>query len=409
MTCWYSGRDWKKLAEAVGNKSDKQIKNFYYDWKKGKSRAPTDKKESKKEKAMKSGSETSKKPQEVSGEEIPGRVVASEVSGTDPINDREDSRSPENQTPKKAEQDEQFDHAAALAELRAQAEALTKGQQETAAQALQQRNDILDSLSQEGGDYSRELIQQLLNHQLQQQQQLGQHIQLGQQQPQSAIQQLLSQQHLQREQQQQQQLSQLSLEDARRLLDHHQNQRGSVLSSLMSSPWMAPFQSQGGLPSHSIAGALRGEGNSLGSLADMNDLQRLLQMQQASQSMGIPNRTSHLNSMMLGGNSMGSSSNTTGIPASLLSQIEALGNGNNSSSSDSAVDHLSTLANAQSLLGGFGGNSGGNSGLANALFRQAQGGGMDTVGVSDALSLLARSMQQRGDGSNHGFGRMPDR
>lgn len=254
---------------------------------------------------------------------------------------------------------------------------------------------------------NRELIQQLLNQQMQQQQQqqLNQQIHLGQQQPQSAIQQLLSQQHLQREQHQQNQLNQLSLDEARRLLEHQQSQRGSVMNNLLSSPWLTTsqlLQAQAGLPSHAIAAALRGEASGLGGgLNEIGDIQRYLQIQQATQGLGLGHHGSHLNSLLLGGAGGLSSASNSGLNAALLSQLEGLSGSNSNAASEAAAaaDQLS-LANAQSLLGfaGTGGNT--TAGLANALLRQSggNGNGMESAGVSDALALLARSMQ-RGDGN----------
>jgi hypothetical protein len=299
------------------------------------------------------------------------------------------------------EQEEYTNQAATLADLRAQAEGLVREQDARQRQAIPEGN-ISD-----GGDYgggNHELIQQLLNQQFQQQQQ---------QQPQSALQQLLSQQHLQREQQQQQQLSQLSMDEARRLLEHHQSQRGPSISNLLSSQWLGGahmMQGQSaGLSSHpNIASTLRGEGNSLGGgITDMGDLQRLLQMHQASQGMGMQNRSNQLASLLLGGGAdLGGSSVGNNFSAALLQQLA--NRGSNAGPTPDSADHLSSLANAQALLGFGAGNNAGTNSLTNALYRQAGNGGMDSGGVPDALSFLARSMQ-RGDGNSQGFGRLQDR
>ena len=322
--------------------------------------------------------------------------------------------------PPMAEQPEQPDpqrhegygeHANALAALRAQTEALVKEREAAAVAAAtvdaanRHRPDIPDSSISGGADYgggNHELIQQLLSQQRQQQHH-------GQQHPQSALQQLLSQQHIQREQHQQQQLSQLSIEEARRLLDHHQAPRGSVLSNLLSSQWLGAsqmLQGQSGLSSHSIAAALRGENNTMGGgLSDVGDLQRLLHLQQ-TQGLGVPTgRSNHLASLLLGGGDLGGSSSNSNLSNAILQQLAGRGSG---SGQPSEHEHLS-LANAQSILGYGGGASSGTSSLANALYRQAAGGsGIESNGVPDALSLLARSMN-RGDGNPHGFGGLHDR
>jgi hypothetical protein len=148
-------------------------------------------------------------------------------------------------------------------------------------------------------------------------------------------------------------------------------------------------------------------------------------MQQASQNPFGVNQSSRspLGSLLMSAGGLNSSA-TSGLPPALLSQLEKLGGSTSSATSDSAVENLSALAGSQGLLG-FGGstqmaNAGlvggvgvaGSSSLAgSALFRQAAGAAapnMESAGVSDALSLLARAIP-RGDGSNHGFGGVPDR
>jgi hypothetical protein len=113
---------------------------------------------------------------------------------------------------------------------------------------------------------------------------------------------------------------------------------------------------------------------------------------------------------------------TSGLSASMLSQLEKL-NDPTPPAPDQGADTLSALASAQGLLGFGGGNhltGAGSPGLGgSALYnRQAAGSNrqaagatppnMETAGVSDALSLLTRAIP-RGDGSNHGFGGVPDR
>jgi hypothetical protein len=144
-------------------------------------------------------------------------------------------------------------------------------------------------------------------------------------------------------------------------------------------------------------------------------------MQQASQNPFSVNQSSRnpLGSLLMSAGGLNSSA-SSGLPPALLSQLEKLGGSTPSVTSDSAVENLSALAGAQGLLG-FGGNTpmataglgggGGVAGSSSALFRQAAGAAapnMESAGVSDALSLLARAIP-RGDGSNHGFGGVPDR
>jgi hypothetical protein len=153
-------------------------------------------------------------------------------------------------------------------------------------------------------------------------------------------------------------------------------------------------------------------------------------MQQASQNpyAGM-NQSSRnpLSSLLMSAGGLGSSA-STGLSAGLLSQLEQLkGATQPSAQHESSADALSGLAGAQGLLGfaganqlagtgttGLGGGGGltGNSALAgSALFQRPPGAAapnLESAGVSDALSLLARSIP-RGDGSNHGFGGLPDR
>ena len=389
MSFLSTGRDWAKLAKAIGTKNEKQIKNFYYDWKKGKSRPASEKKGVKKEKSHKVVLEKKLYHQTTNDEstvEGQGTVCAEREEGVDvpPLSRKgaDQEHSAKNQT-------------APLAELRAQAEASTQEHEN------KQRNETAEGKSSDGGDSggrNHDVIQQLLSQQFQQQ-------------PQSALQQLLSQQHLQREQQQQLQLNQLSMEDTRRLLERHHSQRGPVMSNLLSSQWLGGQMMQGqtgGLSSHAIASTLRGEGNLGGGISEMGDLQRVLQMHQASQGMGMQNRSNHLASLLLnGGTDLGGPQASSNFSTALLQQLA--NRGTTTGPSPDPADRLVALANAQALLGfGAGTNAGANS-LATALYRQAGSGGMDQGGVPDALSLLARSMQRGGEGNSHGFGRLHDR
>jgi hypothetical protein len=364
-----TGRDWAKLASAVGTKNEKQIKNFYYDWKKGKSRPPSEKKGSKRDKSARVIEETK-------DEDI------SEVPGETPDDKSDDDAEMVESAAKPPSQEDMSNHAAGLADMRMQIESLHDASQ---------KHGIVDTQVVEGdfGGTSHELLQQLVSQQYQQQ-------------PQSALHQLLSQQHLQREQHHQQHLNQLSLDEARRLLEHHQPQRGPLLSNLLSSQWLGTpqlLQGQPGLSSHTIATALRGEGSALGGgISDIGDLQRLLQLHRASQGIALPNRTNNLASILLGGELNSSASNN--LSATLLQQLASASQGSEQ------PDPLSSLASAQSLLGFATSANPGPTNLSNTLYRQT-GGGLDTAGVSDALSLLARSMQ-RGDGNAHGFGRLHD-
>lgn len=88
-----------------------------------------------------------------------------------------------------------------------------------------------EQLEQVGDHGNAELIQHLLSQQLQQQQ-----VQLNQQ-PQSALQQLLSQHH---QRDHHPAMGQLSLEDAHRLLQHQSHSHQHVLSHLV--PWLSASQ-----------------------------------------------------------------------------------------------------------------------------------------------------------------------
>jgi hypothetical protein len=272
--------------------------------------------------------------------------------------------------------------AGAIVELRAKEESAAQDRSMLHAHSL-------SGTATSDGDYggNAELIQRLLRQQLQQ---THHH-----QQPQSALQQLLSQQHFQRESR----LNQFSLDDARRLLSHHQNQSNSVLSNMLGSQWMLQGQC-GGISSSAITAALRGESAGLGGLPEMGDLQRLLHMQRASHGASFQNQhQSQLASLLLGGGGDIGTSASSNLSAALLQQLAS---GQNGSPVADPNDHLTSLAGGHHLLG-FVSGSGGGSNLANALYRQAGGGGMDATGVSDAFSLLARSMQ-RNDGGSHGYG-----
>ena len=101
------GRDWAKLAKAVGTKNEKQIKNFFYDWKKGKSRPVSEKKSGRKEKSPKG-----KRTQNIETEEGSGEV--------EPV-DEQPNRTGDITSGQEGEYSTQLP---TIAELRAQAEAL---------------------------------------------------------------------------------------------------------------------------------------------------------------------------------------------------------------------------------------------------------------------------------------------
>lgn len=365
------------MAQAVGSKNEKQIKNFYYDWKKGKSRPPIEKK-AKKEKGQKLRKPNSKSEENVPSISQEKAVGNSEVdaevkSVADPVPEQQESNGVISS------------QAATTDELRAQAELIARHR---GVAQLQSMSGTTTPDNDYGGN--AELIQQLLNQQLQQH--------TSHQNPQSTLQQLLSQQHLQRESQ----FNHLSLEDTRRLLSHHQNQPHSVLSNSLASQWMLQQGQGGGLTSNAITAALRGETGGLGGMHNMSDLQHLLQMQRASQGLGMANHQhNHLSSLLLGGLGEVNPSANSNLSAALLQQLAAGHNGLEAS------EHLASLANAQQLLG-FGAGNGAGANLGNAFYHQGGGGGgMDAnSGVADAFSLIARSMQRNDNGDvGNGFGR----
>jgi hypothetical protein len=110
------------------------------------------------------------------------------------------------------------------------------------------------------------------------------------------------------------------------------------------------------------------------------------------------------------------------LSAGLLSQLESASSKAPSATSETATENIAALAGAQRLLG-FGNSSqrtgNGNANIGGNAVTGGRGLGlgalgaaastMESGGVSDALSLLARAIP-RGDGNNHvGFGGIPDR
>ena len=145
-------------------------------------------------------------------------------------------------------------------------------------------------------------------------------------------------------------------------------------------------------------------------------------MQQASHNpFGVTAPTrSPLGSLLLSGGNLNTTS--SGLSAGLLSQLDNLGGPVPATSSDS-VEGLSTLPSSQGLLGfggsnqlGAGSNIPSGGGLVgNSLYHPSTGTGttnIESAGVSDALSLLARAIP-RSDGntnnSGHGFGGVHER
>ena len=275
--------------------------------------------------------------------------------------------------------DELKNQVAVKADLRAQAEAMARELE------LRQSRNQSGSTTPEGdygGTGNNLLLQRLMRQQLQQQ-----HLH----QP-STLQHLLSQQHLQRESQ----LNPLSLDDTRMLLGQHQSQPTSVVSNMLGSQWM--LQGQGGtLTTNAISAALRGESNGLGALSDLGDLQRLVQMQRASQGASFQNQQQSQLASLLLHSEIGAAAN-----GNLSAVLLQLANSQNGGPVTDPSEHIASLAGAHHLLG-FGSGSGGGSNLANAFYRHTGGSGMDS---SEAFSLLARSLQ-RNDGSSRAFG-LPD-
>jgi hypothetical protein len=108
------------------------------------------------------------------------------------------------------------------------------------------------------------------------------------------------------------------------------------------------------------------------------------------------------------------------LSAGLLSQLESVSGKAPSATSETSTENLAAHAGAQRLLG-FGNSSqrtgNGNANIGGNAVTGGRGLGalgaaastMESGGVSDALSLLARAIP-RGDGNNHvGFGGIPDR
>ncbi|CAJ1953244.1 unnamed protein product [Cylindrotheca closterium] len=400
------GRNWGRLSDAVGTKSISQIKNFYYDYKKqaGKHRL-VDKKSHQK--------------------------VSSKLHKED--------------LPMESSQEkDQEDHVhASIDRDRCETALLAQDGNGEIAMASQQNlketidgNNIasmhhgkVDQVSEHG---NAELIKHMLSQQFQQQQQqqLGhQQLQLNQQ-PQSALQQLLSQHH---QRDHHPALGQLSLEDAHRLLQHQSHSHQHVLSHLV--PWLSAsqlLQTQSRMQQAQAAAALQqqdsGQLSSASDIADVANLQRLLQMHQVNQNpFGIaqPNH-SQLHSLLLSNAGLGSSAGSA-LPtssqamtqsANLLSQLEKL-SAQGSSASDSSAENIAAFAAAQRLLG-FGnsvqGTGASNGNIPNNSMPGGLGLGLgaspatlEPRGMSDALNLLARSMPIPETSNIGSYNGMPDR
>jgi hypothetical protein len=291
-------------------------------------------------------------------------------------------------------------------------------------------NDLMESLLSGSSEYNSDLIQQLLNRQQGQQHdqnhnlnmQLQQQHQQQHHSSQSALQQLLSRQNHQRDQQhQQQQASQMTLEEARRLLEQQSQQQ--VLSNIFPGWSSAPhlFQTQSRMQQAQLAAALQQQdgassiGNAtISDLADVANIQRLLQMQQQQRSnplLGL-GRSNH---SQLGSLLGLSSSAGTGISAGLLAQLEGLGSGRNGAHApDQVPDSLSSILRQYSGQNSLGGNvSGGSSSMGGAASHLFHPGSSNAAGgltgpsdgtptVSDAFALLQRAMQ-RESANRHGF------
>eukprot|EP00526_Cylindrotheca_closterium_P001446 CAMPEP_0113639856 /NCGR_PEP_ID=MMETSP0017_2-20120614/20916_1 /TAXON_ID=2856 /ORGANISM="Cylindrotheca closterium" /LENGTH=1824 /DNA_ID=CAMNT_0000551105 /DNA_START=3755 /DNA_END=9229 /DNA_ORIENTATION=+ /assembly_acc=CAM_ASM_000147 len=406
------GRDWGRLSDAVGTKSISQIKNFYYDYKKqaGKHRVMD----------KKSNKQISLKQQK----DIP--------------EDRYQGKDQEDQVHASFERDR------SEGTLLIQDE--NSDREVAARQELEETNAVIDGsniasrhheqVEQVGEHGNAELIKHLLSQQLQLQQQQQQQQQLGHQQmqlnqqPQSALQQLLSQHH---QRDHHPALGQLTLDDAHRLLQHQSHSHPHVLSHLV--PWLSAsqlLQTQSRIQQAQAAAALQQQDNgqlsSVSDIADVANLQRLLQMHQVNQNpfgIGQPNR-SQLHSLLLSnaglsasaGSALPASNQTMTQSANLLSQLENL-SAQGSSASDPSAENIAAFAGAQRLLG-FGnsvqGTGASNGNISNAsipgglgLGLGASAASMEPRGMSDALNLLARAMPIPETNNIGSYNGMPDR
>lgn len=118
----------------------------------------------------------------------------------------------------------------------------------------------------------------------------------------------------------------------------------------------------------------------------VTSLQRLLQMQQASQNpYGLTQSSRNpLTSLLMSRTGLNSSA-TSGLSAGLLSQLEQLSGSAATTTSEAPTDNLSALAGSQRLLSSLGNNG------------QPAGTG------STSLDMLARAIPRTGDANNQNF------
>lgn len=151
------------------------------------------------------------------------------------------------------------------------------------------------------------------------------------------------------------------------------------------------------------------------STSTVTSLQRLLQLQQASQNpYGLTQSSRNpLTSLLMSRTGINSSA-TSGLSAGLLSQLEQLSGPASSISSEATTENLSALAGSQRLLSSFGNNgqpagTGATSlGGSNSLAQNAKSSGVsaqniESSNVSDPLNMLARAIPRTGDANNQNF------
>ena len=377
------GRNWEVLSKAVGTKTISQIKNFYYDYKKqsGKAGLKSDKKGGAKAKSKDSKSQDDD----------------SESTDRTPPNGR--SLTP----PPGSAQSQAVDMRAIQEQI--QQELLLMHRQQELSEAIAREAESQAGHSRNGSSpippelSGNELIHHLLKQQQQQHTQnqqlelLRQHEQQlhhqRQQHPQSALHQILSRHH--------------QREPSHASLGHHSQQPlSSMFQSWPPSSASQLLEAHGRLHPAQLA-ALQQEvenGSKGESPSDMASLQRFLQLRQLQKHQQQQQHHTLSSLMGLAGSAPGS-----GIPPSVLAQLESLSGGNLPTQADQKASEISALLKAQSMLG-----------YANGGRYPAPADGTHSphnlsqhAGVSDAMALIHAMQQQRENGgSQHGFG-APDR